>query len=171
MSYLRRYGRISVYDRKAAVAYAHRWALGRNPQYYDFEENGGDCTNFASQVIHAGSKIMNYTPVFGWYYIDSYRRTPSWTGVEYLYRFMTNNSGTGPYAVETDVRDIMPGDIVQISFVSDQFTHTPVVVSVGTPVAVDNILIAAHSYDRDNYPLAEYDWKALRFLHILGSRV
>ena len=37
------------YDRAAAVAYAHRWALGRNPQFYDYEEIGGDCTNFASQ--------------------------------------------------------------------------------------------------------------------------
>ena len=36
------------YNRTAAVNYARKWALGRNPAYYDFEEIGGDCTNFAS---------------------------------------------------------------------------------------------------------------------------
>ena len=30
------------YDRRAAVAYAHKWAYGRNPAYYDFSEIGGD---------------------------------------------------------------------------------------------------------------------------------
>lgn len=33
------------YDRRAAVAYAHQWAYGRNPDFYDYEEIGGDCTN------------------------------------------------------------------------------------------------------------------------------
>ena len=30
------------YDRAAAVAYARRWALGRNPAFYDFENLGGE---------------------------------------------------------------------------------------------------------------------------------
>ncbi|MGL5314596.1 MAG: amidase domain-containing protein, partial [Peptostreptococcaceae bacterium] len=38
-----------VYDRDAAVAYAQKWALGRNPAYKDYEPWGGDCTNFISQ--------------------------------------------------------------------------------------------------------------------------
>ena len=37
------------YNRRAAVAYAHKWAYSRNPAFYDFSEIGGDCTNFASQ--------------------------------------------------------------------------------------------------------------------------
>ena len=40
------------YDRNAAVAYARKWALGRNPAFYDFSNIGGDCTNFASQCIY-----------------------------------------------------------------------------------------------------------------------
>ena len=57
------------YNRKAAVAYAHHWACSRNPRFYDYENIGGDCTNFASQCLYAGTDIMNFTPVFGWYYI------------------------------------------------------------------------------------------------------
>ncbi len=55
------------YRREAALQYAERWALGRNPRYLDFEKLGGDCTNFASQCIYTGSGGMNYTPVMGWY--------------------------------------------------------------------------------------------------------
>ena len=53
------------YNRSAAVAYARKWAYARNPEYYDFSEIGGNCTNFASQCIYAGSGVMNYTPTYG----------------------------------------------------------------------------------------------------------
>ena len=69
------------YDRQAAVEYAHRWAYHRNPDFYNFDELGGDCTNFASQCLYAGAGVMNYTPTFGWYYISADDRSPSWTGV------------------------------------------------------------------------------------------
>jgi len=32
------------YNRANAVAYAKKWAYGRNPKYYDFSDLGGDCT-------------------------------------------------------------------------------------------------------------------------------
>ena len=68
------------YDREAAVLYAHQWAYGRNPLFYDYEHLGGDCTNFASQCLYAGSGVMNFTPTYGWYYIDANRKAPAWTG-------------------------------------------------------------------------------------------
>jgi len=164
--------RIKEYNRDDAVAYAHRWAFDRNPRYLDFEHLGGDCTNFASQVIYAGSKIMNYTKTYGWYYINSNNRSASWTSVEYLFRFLINNEGTGPFAIQTDAKDMMPGDIIQLSFNGGGvFNHSPVVVSVGNPPDIGNILVAAHSYDRDNYPLTNYNWVDIRFIHIVGVRV
>ena len=33
--------RLRPYDRAAAVAYAHKWAYGRNPAFYDYENIGG----------------------------------------------------------------------------------------------------------------------------------
>ena len=90
------------YDRLRAVIYAHQWAYGRNPQFYDYEEIGGDCANFASQCIYAGTGVMNYTPTYGWYYINSNDKSPSWTGVEYLRDFLTREQRSlGPTALET----------------------------------------------------------------------
>ena len=79
---------LEAYDRNAAVRYARRWAYGRNPAFYDYEHIGGDCTNFASQCVYAGSGVMNYTKDLGWYYIDANNKAPAWTGVEYFYNFM-----------------------------------------------------------------------------------
>ena len=160
-----------TYDREKAVRYAKEWAYRRNPEYYNFEELGGDCTNFASQAVYAGAGVMNFTPVFGWFYIDSYNRTASWTGVEYFYNFMVNNQGPGPYMAEVPLSDLMPGDVVQLKFPDKPvFSHTPVVVSVGQSPNPSNILLAAHSFDADCRPLATYQYERVRGLHVLGVR-
>lgn len=155
-----------AYDREAAVAYAKRWALARHPAYYDFERVGGDCTNFASQCLFAGARRMNYTPVLGWYYRSSKNRTASWSGVEYLYRFLVNNRGAGPYAREVAREEAEPGDIVQLGSADGHFYHAPVILAV-SPV----ILVAAHSADVLGKPLDGYAYGRARFLHILGVRV
>ena len=48
------------YNRKKAVEYALKWALDRNPRYLDYDDLGGDCTNFISQCLYAGIEEMNY---------------------------------------------------------------------------------------------------------------
>lgn len=153
------------YNRAAAVAYARRWALHRNPAYYDFSKIGGDCTNFASQCLYAGARVMNYTPVMGWFYLSLQKRTPSWSGVEYLYNFLTNNKSIGPYAHVVSQAEALPGDIVQLGTDSGDFYHSPVITAI-TPT----ILVAAHSDDALDRPLSSYHYDNLRFLHIDGVR-
>ena len=153
------------YDRASAVAYAHRWAYGRNPRFYDYEAIGGDCTNFASQCLYAGSGVMDYTPTYGWYYIDANRKSPSWTGVEYLYNYLTRErTSLGPAAREVSRSEMQPGDIVQLSFDGVRFAHSPIVVEL----SARDLLVAAHSYDADYRPLATYEYRAIRFLHVTG---
>lgn len=154
------------YDRNAAVQYAKKWAFGRNPAFYDFSRIGGDCTNFASQCIYAGAEVMNFTPVFGWYYISANDRTASWTGVEYLYRFLTENEGAGPFAKEVPLDELEIGDIVQLGRETGDFYHSPVVVGFSR----GQILIAAHSYDAYDRPLSSYSFDRARGIHILGVR-
>ena len=157
------------YGRIAAVTYAHRWAYGRNPAFYDYESIGGDCTNFASQCIYAGGGVMNYTPTFGWYYINANQKAPAWTGVEFLYNFLTRSEpSVGPAAEETDMRRILPGDIVQLSFDGISWQHSPVVVYANRAESTQDILVAAHSADADNRPLSTYEYRKVRFLHIIG---
>lgn len=161
---------IVPYNRAAAVAYAHRWAYDRNPAFYDYDDLGGDCTNFTSQCIFAGSGVMNYTPVYGWYYIDANNKSPSWTGVPYLYNFMTANRGLGPFAEQVGMQAVLPGDFLQLGDGNGRFYHSPFIVSVSNPPSPATILVAAHTYDADNRPLNTYNYGQVRFVHILGVR-
>lgn len=157
------------YDRQAAVDYAHRWAYHRNPQFYNFDELGGDCTNFASQCLFAGTGVMNYTPTFGWYYNSQYNRAPAWTGVSFFYNFLTRKKDSpGPVGEEVDVNGVRPGDFVQLSFANGIFTHNPVIVEVNGIPLPENILVAAHTEDADYRPLNTYPIEVVRFLHVLG---
>ena len=153
------------YRRDAALRYAQQWAFKRNPRYLDFEHLGGDCTNYASQCIYAGSGVMNYTPVMGWYYNSASDRTPSWSGVQYLYNFLVKNKSVGPYGAETSQSGVQPGDIVQLGN-QNGFYHSPVI------VAIDNgrIYVAAHSFDTYMRPLDTYVYEKARFVHIQGVR-
>ena len=155
------------YKRYEAVAYAERWALSRNPAYYDFSELGGDCTNFASQCIYTGCGVMNYTPVTGWYYISVRDRAPAWTGAEELFNFLTTNKSVGPFGRETDRFGVLPGDIVQLGHANGTFYHSPVIVRVDE----DEIYVAAHSDDALFRPLSSYSSARRRFVHIEGARV
>ncbi len=154
------------YNRAAALEYAELWALRRNPKYYNFDGLGGDCTNFASQCLYAGCGVMNPTKTFGWYYYSTKDRSPSWTGVRYLYQFLTQNKGVGPYAKKVDVSLAKPGDIVQLGTASGDFYHSPFIVKVDG----DKIYVAAHTYDVYMRPLDSYLYDQARFLHIEGVR-
>lgn len=157
------------YDRRAAVLYAHQWAFGRNPVFYDYEAIGGDCTNFASQCLFAGAGVMNFTPVFGWYYIDANQKAPAWTGVPYLYNFLTRtNVSIGPVGRECAIWELQPGDLVQMQFDGSVFQHTPVVVRANRARTPSEVLVAAHSYDADNRPLSTYEYQKIRYIHIEG---
>ena len=158
---------IKPYNRERAVEYARRWALSRNPLFENFSGIGGDCTNFASQCVLAGCCQMNYTPTFGWYYVSSSDRTPSWTGVEFFYDFMTTNEEEGPFATEVRRRQIQIGDLIQLADESGDFYHTLVV----SRISGLQILVCAHSQDSLDRPLSSYNYAAARFLHVEGARV
>ncbi len=155
------------YDRNAAVSYAERWAKSRNPKYYSFTDIGGDCTNFASQCVFAGCGVMNYTPVFGWYFINVNNRTPSWTGVQYFFDFMINNMSQGPYAEQVSVKESEPGDVLQLGDQNGRFYHSLVVLSnTGR-----EIYIAANDNDALYRPLSSYNYRYIRCIHFSGAFV
>lgn len=160
-----------LYDREKVYEYAKKWAYGRNPQYYNFDNVGGDCTSFVSQCIFSGAKVMNYSTNNGWYYINGNRKSPSWSGVEFLYNFLVKNKLTGPYGKETNNENIEIGDIVQISFDGEKFEHSVVIVDIEDKFDMNKIYIASHTYDSFYKALSEYDYDKLRFIHIDGVRI
>ena len=155
------------YMRERAAEYAQRWANGRNPLFENYSGIGGDCTSFVSQSIYAGSCVMNYTPTFGWYYVSPTNRAPAWTGVEYLYNFLTQNTGVGPYGSETYPGGLELGDVVQLGNEKGAWYHSLVVTGFGK----GTYLVSAHSDDSLDRPLSTYNYYTARFIHIGGVRL
>ena len=162
------------YNRAFAVEYARRWALSRNPLFVDFTGSGGNCTNFVSQCLLAGSSVMDFTPTFGWYYRSVEDRAPAWSGVEQLYDFLTGSGdfsgfdAQGPYAVLAQRREeIEVGDVVQLADRTGDFYHTLII----SGITEDDILVCAQSDDALDRPLSSYNYASLRVLHVMGVAI
>jgi hypothetical protein len=162
------------YNRARAVEYAKRWALSRNPLFYDFTGGGGNCTNFVSQCMLAGSLVMNPTETFGWYYVNVDNRAPSWTGVREFYEFMCGLSDfaskterQGPFCEEVPRERVEIGDVVQLSNMSGVFYHSLIVSGFDN----GDILVCAQSNDALDRPLSTYTYAVARFLHVQGINI
>lgn len=158
------------YNRARAVEYARRWALSRNPLFFDFTGGGGNCTNFVSQSLLAGSLVMDSTETFGWYYKSVDERSPSWTGVREFYEFMcglgdfpSKNERVGPFCTEVARERVEIGDVVQLANTQGRFYHSLLVSGFDEN---GDILICAQSNDALDRPLSTYRYAAARFLHV-----
>jgi len=159
------------YNRISAVSYANRWALSRNPAYYDYSAIGGDCTNFASQCVYAGCGVMNYSEIDGWYYIDANNKSPSWTGVRFFYNFMTTNTGLGPFGEEREIRYLLPGDIIQFGDSGGNYYHTVILTEIVRFRNRREFYVAAHSVDSYRRNITSYNFENYRGIHISGARI
>ena len=108
---------------------------------------------------------MNYKKHIGWYYNSGSDRTASWSGVEYLYNFLTKNKGIGPRAIVSNIEKIEVGDIIQLRFLKDRFSHSLIIVDKKGNT-LDDMYIATHTEDAYYRKVSTYNFQDIRFLHI-----
>lgn len=154
------------YARERALLYAERYAFSQNPIFGNFRGIGGNCTNFVSQCVYAGSCKMNYTATFGWYYVSLDERAPAWTGVDFFYNFITGNEGVGPFGKEASADECEIGDVIQLARESEGYYHTLLIVGFNG----EDPLVAAQTDDAFMRPLSTYRYDYLRYIKILGVR-
>ena len=166
-----------TYDRAAAVAYLDRYSHSRNPEWYNFTDEGGNCQNYASQALLAGGIPMDYDGEEQWKcYIEdpdydpginedetAYGRTRSWVNVGYFYNYAKYNEGEG-LAAETDVNlyYAQPGDIIMVG--NAGLSHTVMV----SKIVDGHILVDSNSIDMKDYPLEAYTYTNITLIKILG---
>ena len=158
---------VKPYNRERAVEYAKRYAFSQNPVFASFRGIGGNCTNFVSQALYAGTCVMNYTKTFGWYYVSLDDRSPSWTGVEYFYNFITSNNDVGPFGRKVGPDEVEVGDIIQLGRETDGFYHTLLIVGFDG----EDPLVAAQTDDAYERPLSTYTYDFARYIKIDGARI
>ncbi len=155
------------YNRENAVAYAKKYAFSQNPIFGNFAGIGGNCTNFVSQALYAGTCVMNYTATYGWFYISLNERSPSWTGVDFFFNFITQNQGIGPFGENSTPDNMEIGDIIQLGNEEEGFYHTLLIVGFEE----NDILVAAQTDNAYARPLSTYTYGFARYIKILGARI
>lgn len=134
----RKYSNFNVAE---ACNYAETFALNPNPKYKSFENIGGDCTNFISQILYAGG--IKQTKAWSPY-------TNSWIRVEDIYLYLTTNKLATKLPNETS---LSKGCLIQ--FYTPQigrFFHNGFITY---ELPNNDYLYCCHSYNKLNYPLSE----------------
>ncbi|CAG8496847.1 4485_t:CDS:2 [Dentiscutata heterogama] len=130
----------SGYDRQKAVNYAGQYCLHPNSNYENYDKKGGDCTNFASQVLHAGGIPTDNIWKPG---------STAWVNVQAFYNYLISHN----LAKECQLTELKPGDFIQ--YYSSTWSHTVVVVKSGANPTVDSHSAfkcnSLHSYFRKGF--------------------
>lgn len=154
------------YKRDEAVSYARKWALSSNPNFYHFGGIGGDCTNFVSQCLLAGGAKMNFS-YNGWFYINSYNRSPSWTAVNSFQNFLFRDKEIGPFGKIEKLESLEIGDLIFLQQNPIRFNHSLII----SKIEGKEIYVCAHSDDSLDRPLSSYKFLKTQGFHIEGIRI
>jgi hypothetical protein len=173
--------------RRRAVEYADQWAGGpddphrHNPDYANFGDGGGDCTNFASQVMRAGGfkdvgdgiDDWHRGDIDDWYYNNGIHfpgndRSNTWSVAKDNHDFITQQSGQGevvgtapmPSRAALDPlgpskAGLVPGDLIYYKDANGQINHTAVYVGQKMENGVLVDVVDQHANGDNNF---RNDW-------------
>ncbi|ADL53766.1 amidase domain-containing protein [Clostridium cellulovorans] len=145
--------------RRGAIAYAEqfcgsasepKYGFKYNSKYVDFNPQGGDCANFASQILFEGGKFKKTA---GWNY-DRGSATGPWVNADKFKRYMLNSGRAsvidyGDYnKVYKSSYKLLPGDFVAYEKKGD-ITHISVVSGADSK---GYSLVTCHNSDRNKVP-------------------
>lgn len=146
----RRKGVIEYAQKYCGAATGEEFNFKYNNKYRDFNSEGGDCANFASQILHEGGKFKETS---GWNY-DKGSVTGPWVNAGKFTYFMINSGRASVIAkgnyekVYKASYKLLPGDFVAYEKKGD-IMHVSVVTGVDSK---GYSLVACHNTDRNNVP-------------------
>ncbi|MBQ8927073.1 MAG: RICIN domain-containing protein [Oscillospiraceae bacterium] len=127
--------RASAYNADAAVDYAlaHAKTGTYNPDYHNYNPDGGDCANFVSQCLYAGGLPMTS----GWHYWGYPDVTGSWVGCPQMRSYF---EGAGYKVIDNpSTAQLFPGNPI-LYWNNNTWSHAAIYVGDGK--------VCAHNNDR-----------------------
>lgn len=123
------------------IKYARKYSLNYNKNYIQFNNSGGDCTNFVSQALNFSGlpQTSNWKPY-----------NAAWIMVVPLRDYLIKNN----FAIEYNEISQNPlGTIIQFfSPIKERFSHSGIITDV---MDDGEILYCCHDYDKLDFPLSE----------------
>lgn len=146
----RRIGAIEYAKKFCGAATDEEYGFKYNKAYRDFNPEGGDCANFASQILHEGGKFKENC---SWSY-DNGKPSASWVNADKFTSYMLNSGRASVIAKGSYEKvykasfKLLPGDFVAYEKKGD-ITH------ISTVTGADSkgySLVTCHNTDRNDVP-------------------
>jgi len=146
----RRQDAIEYAEKYCGAASTAEYEYKYNKKYRDYNSQGGDCANFASQVLFEGGKFKKN---HSWNY-DKGGATGAWLNADIFKRYMINSGRASVIAygnydkVYKASYKLLPGDFVAYEKKND-ITHISVVTGADSR---GYSLVSCHNSDRNKVP-------------------
>lgn len=147
------------YSGEEAANYAIKYALNYNMEYTNWNDNGGDCTNFVSQCVMAGGAPSSHV----WS-----KDSNAWVRVKEFRNYFVSNKLAKEILNINNMKfnNINIGDVIQLKrWDNNIWSHSVIISHINEE---GQIFVTAHSIDRLNYGLYNYfpteRYKDLRIL-------
>ena len=158
------------YDRAVAYDYLMAYCDKRNPAWYAYDEVGGNCMNFGSQVLLAGGIPEDEKGDEEWYWDGQNDLDLSWINVGRFYDYCRDNEGFGLVAdTEAGYYTGEVGDVLIVGFAGDH-RHTTVISHVVKDETGDTVdyLISCNTTNYRDFPASAYYYTFHRLIKIYG---
>jgi len=146
----RRIAAVNYANQYCGAASEEQYGYKYNKKYRDYNPMGGDCANFASQILYEGGKFKKTS---GWNY-DGSGATGPWLNADKFKRYMVNSGRASVIAygsydqVYKASFKLLPGDFVAYEKKGD-INHISVVSGADSK---GYSLVTCHNSDRNNVP-------------------
>ena len=157
------------YDRAGAYSYMQTWIEQRNDTWAAYDDAGGNCQNFGSQVLLAGGIPMDEVGDAQWYWYTHNDQDYSWINVGYFMDYAKANTGYGLVSLpEAAYYTGEVGDI--LIFGDDGLNHTTVISDVVCDESGQTVdyLVCSNTSNYRNFPASAYYYTRQWLVRILG---
>lgn len=160
------------YDRAAARQYMLTWVGSRSPAFRAYDEYGGNCMNFGSQVLAAGGIPMDTSGGYetGWYWYSASQTTLPWVNVGWFLEYAAAEREHGLVAVvNAPYFSGQTGDIITMG-VDEPANHTTVILDTikDADGNVIDYLLCSNTADLRNFPASAYYYTNRQLTRIVG---
>lgn len=159
-----------AYDRQAAEAYMRQYDHQRSGAWYAYDDVGGNCMNFGSQVLLAGGIPMEEQGSDKWYWYGQNSLDLSWINVGKFYSYARNNRGYGLVAdTEANYYTGEVGDILILG-PDGGHNHTTVISGIVRDAAGQTVdyLLCSNTTNYTDFPAGAYYYTSHRLVKIYG---
>ena len=158
------------YDRAAAEQYMRQYDHQRNDRWYAYDDVGGNCMNFGSQVLLAGGIPMDEEGGSKWFWRGQNDLDLSWINVGRFYSYARENRGYGLVAdTEANYYTGGVGDILILG-PDGGHNHTTVISGIVRNELGETMdyLLCSNTTNYTDFPAGAYYYTSHRLIKIYG---